>query len=155
MRKSHQSGHRTGGCIGSYIGSTMHGTETTAKSNSRSPQRPGHTRSSSASYGTSKFLRKKTNKTSTLSNAHYEVGSAVVQLVPQSVEYARSWNDLWLTYRGYMFRGDQLLELRTSILNRMISKMQTNYPLNDRKINILLHNVLESHIGKLQVCRHH
>ena len=71
------------------------------------------------------------------------------------MEYARSWNDLWLTYRGYMFRGDQLLELRTTLLNRMLAKMQTYYPLNDRKINNLLQNVLESIIGKMQVCKLH
>jgi len=52
-----------------------------------------------------------------------------------------------------MFRGDQLLDLRSSLLQRMVQKMSQTYPLNDKKINGLLEGVVESLIGKLHLCK--
>ena len=56
--------------------------------------------------------------------------ATVVHLDPQSVENARTWSELWMTYRGFMFRGDQLLKLRSTLMESMFAKMRGKYPLN-------------------------
>ena len=61
-------------------------------------------------------------------------GSSLVVLDPHSVENARTWSELWMSYRGFMFRGDQLLNLRSRLMQNMLHKMQDKYPLSESRI---------------------
>ena len=78
----------------------------------QSPTKSIMTRSSSPpgnSVG-SKIRRKK--RSTGGHSMHVGLRSNKVVLVPQSVEGARTWSEIWMSYRGFVFRGDQLLELR-------------------------------------------